>query len=148
MFKSVHSSFPAPPTEVPQAELFSKENCMPCGEGRSDVNTWDWHAEEVPVGRKYVQTWCFMTRRHHSSHRQPTLSGKTILPDVLNVTDKRAFLFLKDHFLTQGFWLSMHLQRKTTNHTWERHQWQHLPLAQGIREVKEGKTEIANPFPS
>lgn len=45
MFKSVHSSFPAPPAEVPQAELFSKETCMPCGGGRSDINTWDWHAE-------------------------------------------------------------------------------------------------------
>ena len=71
---------------------------------------------------------------------------------------KRAFLFLKNHFLTQGFGLSMHKiykkkkkhthTQKTKNRTWERHQWQHLPLAQGIRAVKEDTTDIANPFPS
>lgn len=72
------------------------------------MNTWAWRAEKVPVGRKYVQAWCFMTRRHQSSLRQPALLGKTILPDVLNVTYKRAFLFLKDHFLLQGFCLPMH----------------------------------------
>lgn len=108
MLKSVHSSFLALSKDLPQAELFSQKTWMAHGEGSADINTWDWHAERVPVGRKYVQTQCFMTRRCHSFHRQPTLSGKTILPGVLNITYKRAFLFLKDHFLTQGLCLPMY----------------------------------------
>lgn len=39
-----------------------------------------------------------MTHPRHSSHHQPTLSGKTILPDVLNVTYKRARFVPKQSF--------------------------------------------------
>lgn len=39
-----------------------------------------------------------MTHRRHSSHHPPTLSGKTILPDVLNVTYKRACFVPKRSF--------------------------------------------------
>lgn len=105
---SRHSSFLALLNDLPLAEIFGKKVWPSHGEGSTDISTRDWHAEEVAVGRKYVQTWCFMTHRCHSSHLQPALSGKTILPDVLNVTYKRAFLFLKDHFLSQGFWPPMH----------------------------------------
>lgn len=90
-----------------------------------------------------------MTHRYQSSHLQPTLSGKTILPNVLDVTTNELFLFLNDHFLTQDFCLPMHKIYKENNNP-SLEMTSIVTPSSGSRSGQQGKkmTEIVNPFPS
>lgn len=90
-----------------------------------------------------------MSHRYQSSHLQPTLSGKAILPDVLNVTTKELFLFLNDHFLMQDFCLPMHKIYKEEQQPKLGNDINGSTFLQlQIRQQGKTMTEIVNPFPS